>query len=88
MSVFSEESKPHPLPVLQFSRHPLGDPTTQQPHQEEDTQAQRDHEQDVVLRGRRHHLHGQIREALCWRHLQDRRTIVMQFNFQTYQCYS
>ena len=40
-----------PLPVLQFSRHPLGDPTAQQPHQEEDAHAQGDHEQDVVLGG-------------------------------------
>lgn len=61
----------HRLPVLQFSCHLLGDPTTQQPHQEEDAQAQCDHEQNVVLGGRCHHLHGQVGEALCWGHLQD-----------------
>lgn len=32
-----------PLPVLQFSHHLLGDPTTQQAHQEEDAHAQCDH---------------------------------------------
>lgn len=49
------------LPVLKFPHHALGDSTAQQPQQEEDTQAQCDHEQDVVLRGRGHHLHCQIR---------------------------
>lgn len=61
-----------PLPVLQLSGHSLGDPTAQQPHQEEDAHAQCDHQQDVVLRGRCHHLHSQVREALRRRHLQDR----------------
>lgn len=49
-----------PLPVLQLSRHSFGDAATQQPHQEEDAHAQSDHEQDVVLRRRQHHLHGQV----------------------------
>lgn len=59
-----------PLPVLQLPRHPLGDAAAQQPHQEEGEHAQRHHQQDVVLRGRRHHLHGQVREAVRRRHLQ------------------
>lgn len=61
----------HPLPVLQFSRHLLGDATTQQPHQEEDAHAQCYHEQDVVLGGRGHNLHCQVWKALGWRHLQE-----------------
>lgn len=61
------------LPVLQFSRHSLRDPTAQQPHQEEDAHAQRDHEQDVVLGGWCHHLDSQVREALGRRHLQAER---------------
>lgn len=69
---FLKRPSAQPLPVLQFSRHSLGDPTAQQPHQEEDAHAQCDHEQDVVLGGRGHHLHGQVGEALGWRHLQDR----------------
>lgn len=71
--VFLEESN-RPLPVLQFSRHPLGDAAAQQPHQEEDAHTQRHHQQDVVLGGRRHHLYRQVREALGRRHLQDKWT--------------
>lgn len=61
-----------PLPVLQFSRHALGEAAAGQPHQEEHAHADRDHQQDVVLGRGGHHLHGQVREALCWRHLQGR----------------
>lgn len=57
------------LPVFQLPRHPLGDAAAQQPHQEEGEHAQRHHQQDVVLGRRRHHLHGQVREAVCRRHL-------------------
>lgn len=62
-----------PLPVLQFSRHPLGEAAADQPDQEEHAHAERDHQQDVVLGWGGHHLHGQVGEALCWRHLQARR---------------
>lgn len=58
------------LPVLQLPGHPLGDAAAQQPHQEEGEHAQRHHQQDVVLGRRRHHLHGQVREAVGRRHLQ------------------
>lgn len=59
-----------PLSVLQFSRHSLGDATAQQPDQEEATHAQCDHEQDVVFGWRGYYLHGEVREAICWHHLQ------------------
>lgn len=58
-----------PLAVFQLPCHPLGDAAAQQPHQEEGKHAQRHHQQDVVLGGRRHHLHGQVREAVRRRHL-------------------
>lgn len=60
------------LPVLQFPRHALGEASTDQPDQEQHAHAERDHQQDVVLGGRGHHLHGQVGEAFCWRHLQAR----------------
>lgn len=49
-----------PLSVLQFSRHLLGDAAAKQTHQEKDAHAQCNHEQDVVLGGRGHHLHSQV----------------------------
>lgn len=49
-----------PLPVLQFSRHPLGEAAADQTHQEEHTHAERDHQQDVVLGRGGHHLHRQV----------------------------
>lgn len=49
-----------PLPVLQFSRHPLGEAAADQADQEEHTHAERDHQQDVVLGWGGHHLYGQV----------------------------
>lgn len=63
-----EEKASHPrrsgeeqlLPVLQFSGHAFGEAAADQPHQEEHAQAERHHQQDVVLGRRGHHLHGQV----------------------------
>lgn len=61
------------LPVLQFSGHAFGEAAADQPDHEEHAHAERDHQQDVVLGRGGHHLHGQVREAFCRRHLQARR---------------
>lgn len=58
------------LPVLELSCHALRDPPTHQANQEQYADAPTDHRQDVVLRRGCHHLHGKIREAICWGHLE------------------
>lgn len=54
------------LPVLELSCHTFSDPSTHQANQEQYADAPTDHRQDIVLRGGSHHLHGKIREAICW----------------------
>ena len=57
------------LPVLELLCGALGDASAEQAKQEQHAHPQADHGQDVVLRGGGHHLHGQVREPLCWGHL-------------------
>lgn len=57
---FERLLRPGPLPVLQFSGHPLGEAAAGQADQEEHAHAERDHQQDVVLGWGGHHLYGQV----------------------------
>ena len=61
------------LPVLQLLSYSLGDAAAEQPQDEEDGHAHADGRQQVRLRGGRHHLHGQVRQAVGRRHLEDKR---------------
>lgn len=59
-----------PLPVLQLLCDTLGESATEESHQEEQGHAHANHGQDVVLGGRCHHLHGEVRESVRRSHLE------------------